>query len=130
MRSATRFRVGSRRPQSLTVLREAIEALVVMMSPFAPHTAEELWEMTGHAGGHRRARRGRRSTRRREGRGDRRAGAGQRQAASRLTVPADTPESELRERALAEPAVRQHIEGKTIKTVVVAKGKLINVVVQ
>ena len=48
---------------------------------------------------------------------------------SRLTVPADTPESELRERALADPAVRQHTDGKTIKTVVVAKGKLINVVV-
>ena len=32
-------------------LREAIEALVIMISPFAPHTAEELWEMTGHAGG-------------------------------------------------------------------------------
>ena len=35
---------------------------------------------------------------------------------SRLTVPADTSESELRERALADPAVRPHIDGKTIKT--------------
>ena len=26
-------------------------ALVVMLSPFAPHTAEELWEMLGHEGG-------------------------------------------------------------------------------
>ena len=48
---------------------------------------------------------------------------------SRLTVPADTPESELRERALADPAVRPHIDGKTIKSVVIVKGKLINVVV-
>ena len=47
---------------------------------------------------------------------------------SRLTVAAETSESELRERALADPAVRLHVEGKTIKTVVVAKGKLINVV--
>jgi leucyl-tRNA synthetase len=46
-----------------------------------------------------------------------------------LTVPADTPEGELRERALVDPAVRPHIEGKTIKSVVIAKGKLINVVV-
>ena len=37
----------------LSALREAIEALIVMISPFAPHTAEELWEMTGHAGRHR-----------------------------------------------------------------------------
>ena len=48
---------------------------------------------------------------------------------SRLTVPADMPESELRERALAEHAVRTHIDGKTIKSVVIVKGKLINVVV-
>ena len=39
------------RPQTLAVLREAIDALVVMMSPFAPHTAEELWQMLGHAEG-------------------------------------------------------------------------------
>ena len=30
------------------MLREAIDALVVMVSPFAPHTAEELWQMLGH----------------------------------------------------------------------------------
>ena len=30
--------------------REAIEALIVMLSPFAPHTCEELWEMLGHRG--------------------------------------------------------------------------------
>ncbi len=49
---------------------------------------------------------------------------------SRLTVAADTPESELRERALADAAVQPHIAGKTIKSVVVVKGKLINVVVE
>ncbi len=31
--------------------REAIEALIVMLSPFAPHTMEELWQMYGHADG-------------------------------------------------------------------------------
>ena len=30
--------------QTIAVLREAIDALVVMLSPFAPHTAEELWQ--------------------------------------------------------------------------------------
>src|SRR4029077_13350667 len=42
---------GTERPQTLAVLREAIDALVVMISPFAPHTAEELWQMLNHAGG-------------------------------------------------------------------------------
>src|SRR5438132_3545599 len=39
------------RPQTIAVMREALDALVVMMSPFAPHTAEELWQMLGHAEG-------------------------------------------------------------------------------
>src|SRR5207253_9511347 len=31
--------------------REAIEALVVMLAPFSPHVAEEMWESLGHPGG-------------------------------------------------------------------------------
>src|SRR4029453_3898339 len=31
-----------------TTSREAIEPLVLMMSPFAPHLAEELWRKLGH----------------------------------------------------------------------------------
>jgi leucyl-tRNA synthetase len=31
-------------------LRQALEALVALLAPFAPHMAEELWEKTGHAG--------------------------------------------------------------------------------
>src|SRR5689334_22402949 len=41
----------STRPQPVAVVREAIEALVRMLSPFAPHMCEELWEMLGHAEG-------------------------------------------------------------------------------
>jgi leucyl-tRNA synthetase len=119
----------SSRPESFVALREAVDALIVMISPFAPHTAEELWEMTGHTGGIQNTQwpcfdeavakaeeivvvvqvNGR--------------------VRGRLTVSADTPESELREMALADPAVQPHIKGKTIKSVVVVKGKLINVVV-
>ena len=32
-------------------VREALESLVVMLTPFAPHVAEEMWEGLGHAGG-------------------------------------------------------------------------------
>ena len=45
----------SERVETLAVVREAIEALVLMLAPFAPHTAEELWERLGHAGGMRAA---------------------------------------------------------------------------
>ena len=42
---------GERSAQAAKVAREAIESLIVMLSPFAPHTMEELWQMYGHAEG-------------------------------------------------------------------------------
>jgi len=33
------------------VLRETLELMTLMLSPMAPHLAEELWEMLGHSGG-------------------------------------------------------------------------------
>jgi leucyl-tRNA synthetase len=118
------------RPEALAVLREAIEALTVMLSPFAPHMAEEMWARLGHPDGL--------------------AAASwpifDEQVAkadeivvpvqvngklrARLTLPAETSESDMRERALADPGVKAFTDGKKIKTVVVAKGKLINVVVE
>jgi leucyl-tRNA synthetase len=32
-------------------VREALESLVIMLTPFAPHVAEEMWEGLGHSGG-------------------------------------------------------------------------------
>jgi leucyl-tRNA synthetase len=118
------------RPETLAVLKEALDALVLMLSPFTPHTAEELWEMLGHAGGL--------------------AAAAwpsydpvvaqsseivvpvqvNGKLRSRLTVPADVTEEALRERALADAAVRVHTAGKALQKVIVAKGKLVNVVVK
>ncbi len=118
------------RVETLSVLREALDALVLMLSPFTPHTAEELWEMLGHQGGLTAAAwpsydpvvaqsseivvpvqvNGK--------------------LRSRLTVPLDIAESALREAALADAAVRVHTAGKTVQKVIVAKGKLVNVVVK
>src|SRR3712207_9450177 len=32
------------------VIKEAVEAVVVVLAPFAPHLGEELWEMIGKSG--------------------------------------------------------------------------------
>jgi leucyl-tRNA synthetase len=119
----------SERPEAAGVVREAIEALVRMLAPFAPHTAEELWELLGHEGGLAAAR----------------WPAFDAEVAkadeivvpvqvngkvrARLTVAADTSEAELERLALADPAVIAQAAGKTIKKVVVAKGRLVSVVV-
>jgi leucyl-tRNA synthetase len=117
------------RSQTLGVLRECVDALIVMISPFAPHMAEELWHMMNHP-------------------------EPLQQAAwpafnselakedqlvvpiqvngkvrGRITVATGTSDQELQERALAEPTVKTYTEGKTIKKVVVVKGSLVSVVV-
>jgi leucyl-tRNA synthetase len=116
--------------QTAAVFREAIEALILMISPFAPHTAEELWERTGHSGGLIKAQWP--SYDPEVAKADEIVVPVQvnGKVRARLTVPATSTEHDLRERALADPAVRTHTAGKTVKTVVVAKGKLVNVVVQ
>jgi leucyl-tRNA synthetase len=48
----------------------------------------------------------------------------------RVTVPADCPDDDLRAAALADPAVAAHLVGKTVLKVIVAKGKLVSVVVK
>jgi leucyl-tRNA synthetase len=49
---------------------------------------------------------------------------------SRLTVSAEASEQELERLALADPAIQGYTTGKTVKKVVVAKGRLVSLVVQ
>ena len=120
-------RVESR--QTIAVLREAIDALVVMLSPFAPHTAEELWEHLGHSEGLATA-------------AWPTFDAAVARAAevvvpvqingkvrARLTLPAGLSDDELRERTLADGAVKALVVGKTVRKVIVGNGPLVSVVV-
>jgi leucyl-tRNA synthetase len=105
-------------------MREAIDVLVLMLSPFAPHTAEELWERLGHETGL--------TTAPWPAFDPEVAKADEivvpvqvnGKVRGRLTVPAESSEQELEQRALADPAVRPHLAGKTVKKVVVARGRL------
>ena len=120
---------GARSPQTSRVVREAIESVILLLSPFAPHSMEELWEMYGHRDGLARA-----------------AwpvydeDAARAEALvipvqvngklrGRVTVAPDIPDSELEALALADANVRAHTEGKTVRKVVIAKGRLVSVVV-
>ena len=47
---------------------------------------------------------------------------------SRLTVPPDIAEPALQALALGDPAVLAHTAGKTVRKIIVAKGRLVNVV--
>ena len=117
------------RAQTIAVLREAIDGLVLLLSPFAPHMAEELWERLGHVGGLAKASwptfdpevaKALEVVVPVQVNGKLRA---------RITAAAGASEDQLRELALADPGVRAHTDGKTIRKVMVAKGPLVSVVV-
>jgi leucyl-tRNA synthetase len=117
------------RMQAIGVLCEALEALVIMLSPFAPHTAEELWHMLGHHDD---------LTKASWPVFDAALAKAEEVVApvqingkvrARLTVPAGLSNDELQGRALADPAVKAYTDGKVVRKVVVAKGPLVSIVV-
>jgi leucyl-tRNA synthetase len=109
-------------------VREAAETLAVLLSLFAPYTAEECWELLGHEGSV--------------------ATAGWPSAdpallvqdrvtcvvqvggkvRDRLEVPPGIAEDELRSLALAAPGVSRALAGRGVRTVIVRAPKLVNVV--
>jgi leucyl-tRNA synthetase len=46
-----------------------------------------------------------------------------------LEIARAAPEAEVRDRALALPNVTKHVEGKTVRKVIVVPGKIVNIVV-
>ena len=117
------------RAQTIAVLREAMDALVAMLSPFAPHTAEELWRRLGHVEGLSQARWP--SFDPAVAKADEVVVPVQinGKVRARVTAPADASDDQLRELALADAMVRSHMAGKTIRKVVIGKGPLVSVVV-
>jgi leucyl-tRNA synthetase len=118
------------RSETIHVVREALEGLVRMIAPFAPHTAEEMWECLGYSDGL--------------------VSASwpvfdpavaraeeieipvqiNGKVRGHLVVPVETAGPELEARALNDPAIQSHVAGKSVKKVVVVKGRLVSIVVQ
>ena len=116
------------RGERKAVLREALEALVLMLAPFTPHLSEELWEALGHTNGTVAA-----------GWPTYDSAAAQAvqivipvqvngRVRGRLTVSPDISREELEEYALKNESVKAHTLGKDIERVIVVAGKLVNVV--
>jgi leucyl-tRNA synthetase len=118
-----------RRAHGVTAeLAEATRTFVLLLAPFAPHIAEELW---GRLGGpysvHLQPWPDWDETLAAEGtitlvvQVDGRV-------RDRLTVPADIGEAEARERALGCDGVRRQLEGRRVARVIYVPGRLVNVV--
>ncbi|NCF66487.1 MAG: leucine--tRNA ligase [Chloroflexi bacterium] len=114
---------------SRSVWDEAVQNLLLVLAPMAPHITEELWSRHGKPYSiHQQAWptwdpeiakeetitlivqiNGR--------------------VRDRLSVPAVTPDEELQKAALASDKVKRHLDGKEPRKVIVVKGKLVNIVV-
>ncbi len=109
--------------------REVLESLLVLLAPYAPHIAEELWEAIGHEGGisfvpnpvydekylvedtftypvsfNGKMR-------------------------FKLELPVDMPTEEIQKQAVDAEDAQKWIEGKTVRKIVVVPKRIINVVV-
>ena len=104
--------------------------LVLLLAPFAPHLAHELWEMLGEKGNLLRAPWPKYDPA--LAKEDEIAIPVQVNGKLRglILVPADSPEGVIRERALLADKVKTAIAGKQVVKVIVVPGKLANIVVR
>ncbi|MFP4308565.1 MAG: leucine--tRNA ligase [Desulfococcaceae bacterium] len=110
------------------VMRLGLESAVMLLSPMVPHLTEELWHAFGNS----------------ESLLDAAWPVWREDALAkdellivvqvngklrgRFTVPADADEETLKEKALADEQAQKFMAGKTVRKVIVVKGKLVNIV--
>ena len=113
------------------VVREALESLVLMLAPFAPHVAEEMWQHLGHAGGLLQSGRWPQA--------DPELARSEEleipvqvngKLRSRLLTSPEVSEAELRTAALADEKIRALIDGHEVVKVIVVPQRLVNVVIK
>ena len=108
--------------------RGDMKALITLLSPFAPHIAEELWEIQGFEGIA--------STAAWPGYDEAKTLDDEKEIAVQVngklrgtvTVPADCEESVALEAALAEPKVKKFTDGANIVKTIYVKNKLVNII--
>jgi leucyl-tRNA synthetase len=126
------YKVLDPRPQrveSWKAIREAAETILLLLSPFAPHTAEELWEALGHR---------QPLESRKWPEADAAIAADDRltlvvqvngKLRGRVIIGADEDDETVKKKALEDENVRRFLEGREIRRVVVVPKRLVNVVV-
>ena len=126
MNELSRFSDGS--PQGAAVMHEAIENIVLMLSPIVPHITQQLWYELGHD----------------ELLAEKKwplcdESALQRdeielvvqvngKLRSKINVAANADNDSIEAKALADEKIVTNIEGKTVRKVIVVPGRLVNIV--
>jgi len=110
--------------------RQFLEPFVLLLAPFAPHIAEELWQKLGHAESLAREPWPSFDPAKIQSAEIEVVVQVNGKVRGKMTVPVDTPEAEIQSIAMADAAVKKHTEGKTLVKAVVVKNKLVNLVVR
>jgi len=122
-------RAETRTPADRAVLQEALDLMVLMLSPIVPHICHRLWNVLGHSGA---------IIDQPWPRPDPAALVADTReivvqvngkVRGRVTVSAMATEEEVRAAALAEENVRRFVGDQAVRKVVVVPGRLVNVVV-
>lgn len=110
------------------LMQEALDSVVIMLSPVTPHLAEKLWQALGHSSD---------INFERWPQVDQDALVEDEKlivvqvngkVRSKITVAADLEQESIKTKAQQEPAVQKHTEGKTVRKVIYVPGKLVNIV--
>jgi len=104
--------------------------LVLMLAPFAPYLAHELWEMLGETSDLLRAPWPKYDPALAKEEEIEIAIQVNGKVRSRITIPADAPEDQVRELALADEKIQAAVADREIVKVLVVKGRLVNIAVK
>jgi leucyl-tRNA synthetase len=118
-------------PANLYAAREAMQSLTLMLSPFAPHTAEELWAALGHEGGILNTARWPIADAELAKKDELEIPVqinGKLRA--KLNVAADISKEDMEAAALADEKVQSFIAGQTVVKTIVVPQRLVNIVVR
>jgi leucyl-tRNA synthetase len=103
--AVSQFMIGLNELYDLKCQKIAIlEKFLIVLSPYAPHLCEELWQLTGHDAVNGRTR-------------------------MEMTISLQATQAEVEAIVLADPSVQKWLEGKAPKKIVYVPNKMINIVV-
>jgi len=117
-------------PAPAWLLADIQRDLVLMLAPFAPYLAHELWEMLGETSNLLRAPWPQYDPALAKEEEIEIAIQINGKVRSRITIPADASEDQVRELALADEKIASSIAAKEIVKVLVVKGSLVNIAVK
>ena len=110
------------------VVREAVETLLLLLSPFSPHICEELWHMIGHENSICLMSRPKYEKDALVQSEVEMVVQINGKVRDRIMVATGSDDETVRQQCLQSPRVLQQLEGKTVQKFIIVPGKLVNIV--